>query len=44
MVSMNRLTPEKRTQILHMLCEGTSIRAITRISGVSKNTVAKLLA
>ena len=26
-----------------MLCEGTSIRAITRITGASKNTVAKLL-
>jgi IS1 family transposase len=40
---MNRLTPEKRAQILHLLCEGSSIRAITRITGVSKNTVAKLL-
>ena len=43
MVSMNKLTPEKRTQILHMLCEGSSIRAITRITGASKNTVIKLL-
>jgi IS1 family transposase len=41
---MNKLTPEKRAQILHLLCEGSSIRAITRITGVSKNTVAKLLA
>lgn len=40
---MNRLTPEKRTQVLHMLCEGTSIRAITGITGASKNTVTKLL-
>ncbi len=40
---MNKLTPEKRTQILHMLCEGSSIRAITRITGASKNTVIKLL-
>ena len=44
MVSMNRLTTEKRAQILHLLCEGSSIRAITRVTGVSKNTVAKLLA
>lgn len=44
MVSMNRLTPKKRAQILHMLCEGSSIRAITRMTGASKNTVAKLLA
>jgi IS1 family transposase len=41
---MNRLTPEKRAQILHLLCEGMSIRAITRLTGASKNTVAKLLA
>lgn len=44
MVSMNRLTTEKRAQILHLLVEGTSIRAITRLTGASKNTVAKLLA
>jgi IS1 family transposase len=41
---MNKLTPEKRAHILHLLCEGSSIRAITRITGASKNTVAKLLA
>jgi hypothetical protein len=40
---MNKLTPEKRAQILHLLCEGTSIRAITRLTGASKNTVTKLL-
>ena len=40
---MNKLTPEKRAQILHQLCEGMSIRAITRTTGASKNTVAKLL-
>src|SRR5690606_18080149 len=40
---MNKLTPEKRAQLLHLLCEGMSIRAVTRIIGVSKNTVAKLL-
>jgi hypothetical protein len=40
---MNRLANQKRAQILHLLCEGSSIRAITRITGVSKNTVSKLL-
>ncbi len=40
---MNRLTLEKRTQILRLLVEGNSIRAITRIRDVSKNTVTKLL-
>lgn len=40
---MNKLDTKTRSQILHMLCEGQSIRAITRIMGMSKNTVAKLL-
>lgn len=40
---MNRLTIEERARILHLLCEGMSIRAITRLTGASKNTVAKLL-
>lgn len=41
---MNKLDAKTRSQILHLLCEGQSIRAITRILGVSKNTVSKLLA
>ncbi len=40
---MNRLPLERRAQILGMMVEGMSIRAITRLTGVSKNTVAKLL-
>ena len=40
---MNKLTIEERARILHLLCEGMSIRAITRTTGASKNTVAKLL-
>lgn len=40
---MNKMPSEKRAQILHLLCEGMSIRAITRTTGASKNTVAKLL-
>jgi len=43
MVSMNRLTKEARAQILTLLCEGMSIRAVTRVTGASKNTIAKLL-
>ena len=39
----NKLPPESRSQILHLLCEGNSIRAVTRLTGVSKNTVTKLL-
>lgn len=40
---MNRLDRERRRQILHLLCEGQSLRGITRLTGASKNTVAKLL-
>ena len=40
---MNRLSTAKRAQILSMLVEGLSMRSITRITGVSINTVAKLL-
>jgi IS1 family transposase len=40
---MNRLSTEDRARILHLLCEGMSIRAITRLTGASKNTVTKLL-
>lgn len=39
---MNRLTRDERAHILHLLCEGMSIRAVTRLTGASKNTVAKL--
>ena len=40
---MNKLSTSKRAQILSMLVEGMSMRAITRITGASINTVAKLL-
>ncbi len=40
---MNKLDTKARAQILHLLCEGQSIRAITRLTGASKNTVTKLL-
>ncbi len=40
----NILSNEKRAQILAVLCEGMGINAATRITGVSKNTVLKLLA
>lgn len=42
--SMNKLPLETRVQILSMLCEGSSMRSISRITGVSINTVSKLLA
>jgi IS1 family transposase len=43
MLYMNRLSIEKRAQILGMLTEGTSLRATSRIADVSINTVTKLL-
>ena len=40
---MNKLSSQDRARILHLLCEGQSIRAVTRLTGASKNTVTKLL-
>lgn len=40
---MRKLAHTDRARILHMLCEGMSIRAVTRLTGASKNTVSKLL-
>jgi IS1 family transposase len=41
--AMNKLPLEKRVQILSMLCDGSSMRAISRVANVSVNTVTKLL-
>jgi IS1 family transposase len=43
MRGMNKLPLAKRVQILSMLCEGSSMRSISRVCDVSINTVAKLL-
>lgn len=40
---MNKLSTEKRIQILSMLVEGSSMRSISRVVDVSPNTVDKLL-
>jgi IS1 family transposase len=40
---MNKLPLAKRAQILPMLCEGSSMRSISRVADVSINTVSKLL-
>lgn len=40
---MNKLPLQKRVQILAMLVEGSSMRSISRVVGVSINTVTKLL-
>jgi IS1 family transposase len=41
---MNKLSRERRAQILGIMVEGNSIRAIVRMTGASKNTIVKLLA
>ena len=40
---MNKLTSAKRAEILGMMVEGMSLRAIARLTGASKNTIVKLL-
>jgi IS1 family transposase len=40
---MNKLPLHKRVQILSMLCEGVSMRSISRVVDVSINTVGKML-
>lgn len=42
-MGMNKLPLKTRTQILAMLCEGSSMRAVSRLADVSFNTVAKAL-
>ena len=42
-MSMNKLPYAKRIQILAMLCEGSSMRSISRVADVSINTVTQLL-
>jgi IS1 family transposase len=39
---MNKLPAEKRAQILHLLCEGNSLRATSRLADVAYNSVARL--
>jgi IS1 family transposase len=43
MYDMNKLPVAKRTQILSMLCEGASMRSVSRLADVSINTVSSLL-
>jgi IS1 family transposase len=40
---MNRLDTARRTHVVKCLIEGVSIRSTVRLTGVAKNTVAKLL-
>jgi IS1 family transposase len=40
---MNKLSTQKRVAVIAALVEGVSIRSVVRMTGVSKNTVVKLL-
>lgn len=42
-MAMNKLPAAKRAEILSMLVEGNSMRSVSRLAGVSINTVSKLL-
>jgi hypothetical protein len=41
--SMNKLSAPERAKVLQLLCEGMSMRAVSRVTGADKGTVAKLL-
>jgi len=43
MVSMNRLSTQRRGQVFSCLVEGMSIRGTVRVTGVAKNTIVNLL-
>jgi IS1 family transposase len=40
---MNKLPSEQRAQALQMMAEGISLRAITRLTGISRTTLIRLL-
>ncbi len=40
---MNKLSLERKAQVIKVLCEGNSIRSTARITGTAINTVVKLL-
>src|SRR6476646_6117653 len=39
---MNALTIEKKTVVVSMLCEGSSIRSIERVTGIHRDTIMRL--
>lgn len=43
MLGMNKLDREARSRVLHLLCEGNSLRAVTRLTGTSKKAVSRLM-
>lgn len=43
MSGMNKLSSETRARVLHLLCEGSSIRSVERVTGVTKRAVMNLM-
>jgi IS1 family transposase len=43
MNAVNKLPSAKRAQVLQMMAEGLSLRAMTRLTGISRTTLMKLL-
>jgi IS1 family transposase len=43
MVSMKQISMSQRAQVVRCLVEGNSIRSTVRITGIAKNTIARLL-
>lgn len=41
---MNRLPVEKKVAVITALCEGCSVRSVSRMTGVAKGTILRLLA
>jgi IS1 family transposase len=40
---MKQLSNEQRSQVIACICEGNSIRSTVRLTGISKNTITRLL-
>jgi IS1 family transposase len=43
MINMNTLSQQKRVKIIAALVEGVSLRAVSRMTGIARNTITKLL-
>src|ERR1035438_4484591 len=42
-INMNLLDPDKRVKAIAALVEGNSIRAVSRMTGIARNTITDLL-
>ena len=40
---MNKLTTAERVQVVSALCEGNSMRSVSRMTGIARNTIMKLV-